>query len=166
MIRLSEVNMLLFQIFISYISDIQVMSIFVAIICIFLLTIKHIKEVYKIISSLVLSMFVTHTLKSIFAIPRPTTALVLEETYRFPSGHATMAAAVATLCVYYTHKHIPSKSVRVTLYILAVLWFLLVSYSRLYLGVHVLVDVVAGGIIGVISTLIVVRIFKHIRYYV
>jgi undecaprenyl-diphosphatase len=91
--------------------------------------------------------------------------LVAETDPRFPSGHATMAAVVMTLVIYYSNKHIKNDYLKHFLWIVAVVWFMLVSYSRLYLHVHYPIDVIIGGIIGIIRTIATLKIFKHLHYY-
>lgn len=157
--------MLGFQILISQISGTAVMFIMIAVFSVALCFLKHIKDMFKIIFSSVFAMFVTFTLKYLLKVPRPAHMLVIETDPRFPSGHATMAAVVMTLVIYYSHKHIKNKYLRYFLYIVAVAWFAIVSYSRLYLGVHYPIDILVGGIIGIASTIIVMKIFKHLHYY-
>jgi undecaprenyl-diphosphatase len=91
--------------------------------------------------------------------------LVIETDPRFPSGHATMAAVVMTLIISYSNKHIKNNYLKYFLWILAIGWFMLVSYSRLYLHVHYPIDIIAGGLIGILSTMVVSKIFNHLRYY-
>jgi undecaprenyl-diphosphatase len=110
-------------------------------------------------------MFITFVLKYTLKIPRPVYMLVAEDGYRFPSGHATMASVVMSLGIYYAYTQIKNKDVRHIVYILSVAWFLLVSYSRLYLQVHYPVDVITAGLIGVFTTYFVIKVFKHLHYY-
>lgn len=62
----------------------------------------------------------------------------------FPSGHTATTFALATVLAW----HFPAWAVPV--YLLAAA----IGYSRVYVGVHFLSDVVAAAIIGVISGLI------------
>jgi len=96
-------------------------------------------------------------LKSFFALGRPpaSVALVAADGYGFPSGHASVAAAVyggaAALLVR------PRPRVR---WLLAVVLASGVALSRLLLGVHYLVDVLAGVALGaccVVAVLAVTR---------
>lgn len=58
--------------------------------------------------------------------------------YSFPSGHATFSFTMATLLSAY------EPGWKTGLYTLAIL----ISFSRIYLGVHYPLDVIAGGILG------------------
>ena len=123
------------------------------------------KDFYKIFFASSTAMFVALLAKYTFKIPRPPHMLIAETGYGFPSGHATMAAVVMSLGIYYTHTHVHNKRVRYALYLLSIGWYVIVSYSRLYLQVHYLIDVIAGGMMGVIATVAVINIFKHFHYY-
>lgn len=137
----------------------------IAVICVLLYVKNYKKDSLKIIFASTSAMFVTFTLKYLLKVPRPAHMLVVETDPRFPSGHATMASVVMALIIYYSYKYIKNRYLRYFLYVCAVSWFLLVSYSRLYLGVHYPIDVIAGGLIGILSTIIVIKIFKHLHYY-
>ena len=85
-----------------------------------------------------LSMLITEILlKNIFVRNRPPGAMLSD--YSFPSGHATFAWALAVV--------LASKEPRAkyVFYLLAIL----ISISRIYLGVHYPSDVVAGTLVGV-----------------
>jgi undecaprenyl-diphosphatase len=87
------------------------------------------------------------TLKMAFMRPRPSSSefevLGLDgySMKSFPSGHATMIAAA----FYYAHKM--TKRLWKPAFGLVVL---LVAYSRLYLGMHFLTDVLAGLVLGAV----------------
>ncbi|HET7857390.1 MAG TPA: phosphatase PAP2 family protein [Gaiellaceae bacterium] len=86
-------------------------------------------------------------LKLVFHRPRPELAYVHLETYSFPSGHAAGAAAVYALALYLLAKH-----ARTRWQIVAAAGFVvlvaLIGFSRLYLEVHYLSDVLAGTALG------------------
>ena len=70
--------------------------------------------------------------------------------YSFPSGHTAIAFCAATVLSYYLSK----KSLKISIFFLAAL----IAYSRIYLGVHFLGDILGGvfvgcGIAGLILTL-------------
>ena len=157
--------MLEFQILVSTIAGPGVMFAIIAICSVVVITMGHTKDFYRISASGVMAICITFTLKHILQIPRSGTMLIVENSYRFPSGHATIAAVVATLGIYYSHRYIKQKAYRYMLYAVSLLWFVLVSYSRLYLRAHIPIDIVAGGLIGLGSTLIILQCFKHLHYY-
>lgn len=157
--------MLTYQLFISSISGPFSASICILLFCIWLYGKGYRKECDIVFFSVCVAMVTTFGLKYILEIPRPVFALVIENDARFPSGHATMAAVVMSLVVYYSMLHVRNKFLRWVCCVFGVLWFCAVVYSRLYLGVHVPIDVVAGGLIGIVSTYGVVVVFRHLRYY-
>ena len=71
-------------------------------------------------------------------------------TYSFPSGHTASSFAAATVFI--------RTDMRLTYLIVVIA--ILISFSRLYLRVHYLSDVIGGIILGVLSGTIVVMIFK------
>jgi phosphatidylglycerophosphatase B/undecaprenyl-diphosphatase len=157
--------MFLFQVFISNIAGPAVMSIFIVSFCVYLYTTGRQKDCDRILFSTCIAMALTYTIKLMTHIPRPLDALVIENDYRFPSGHSTMAAVVSCLVIYYTGVYVKHARLRKLLYVLAVCWFLLIGYSRLYLGAHIPIDVLVGGIIGTLVTMGVIHMFRHLHYY-
>ena len=156
---------LAFQIFISHVADTGIMLTILLMLAFFLYEKKDPRDFFIILFSGAMAMFITYTLKLVLKVPRPEHMLVLEDGYRFPSGHATMAAVVMSLGMYYAHRYVHDKHVRYFLYISAFAWYVLVSYSRLYLGVHYPIDVIVGGVVGISSTFFVIKIFKYLHYY-
>ncbi len=157
--------MLQFQIFITNIAGPEIMFMLLVLFSIFLYVRNYKKDFYKILFTSITAMFFALILKAILRISRPEHMLISETGYGFPSGHATMAGVLMSLGIYYTHAHIKNKYIRYLLYTLSVGWYILVSYSRLYLQVHRPIDVIAGGVIGIFSTLFILKIFKHLHYY-
>lgn len=85
-------------------------------------------------------------LKLLFARDRPSLfeTVVSETSYSFPSGHAMMSAAMAfTAIVLAWHSRY-----RPAVIIAAVVYFVTMSFTRLYLGVHYPTDVIAGWCIS------------------
>ena len=157
--------MLSFQIFISTISDTATMFGLSLLLAIVLFYKNYKKDFYKIFFTSTTAMCITFALKYILKIPRPVHMLVVEDGYRFPSGHAAMASVVMTLGIYYAYTKIKNKDIRHLVYILSVVWFVLVSYSRLYLQVHYPVDILASLFIGIFTTYFVIKVFHHLHYY-
>lgn len=94
----------------------------------------------------------SHVLKRILERPRPDASahLVVETNYSLPSGHAVGAAAFATAVTVLTRR-----------WWVVVLWLvaLLIGLSRLYVGVHWPSDLLVGWGLGVVTVLVVHRIY-------
>lgn len=69
-------------------------------------------------------------------------------TYGFVSSHAANSFAIATLTLLFLRKR--SKHWRWLF-----LWAIIVSYSRIYLGVHYPLDIIGGAFIGIAITLLI-----------
>jgi len=76
--------------------------------------------------------------------------------YGFISGHATNTFGFATFCALIFR----NKLFTWTIFIFA----LLISYSRIYLGVHFISDVVAGAIAGTLIAICFYLIYNNIRH--
>ncbi|MDV6374886.1 phosphatase PAP2 family protein [Deinococcus sp. ZS9-10] len=90
-------------------------------------------------------------MKLLFNRPRPElwTRLVVESGASFPSGHSTVAAALATFAVllaWHSRWHWP-------VLILAIGYAFLMGYGRVVLGVHYPTDVLAGWLTGLACVL-------------
>jgi len=96
-----------------------------------------------------LSFFLDSGLKLVFQHPRPTEAIIaIPDSYSFPSGHAVAASALyITLALAAATGERRLRPRRVLVWG-GVLIALLVAWSRVYLGVHYLSDVVGGLLIG------------------
>ena len=76
-------------------------------------------------------------------------ALVDADGYSFPSGHATGTAAMMAISAWLlTRWLIPGWTGRVLVWALAIGAVLLIGFSRIYLGVHYLSDVLSGWMLG------------------
>ncbi len=109
----------------------------------FLLVDNDGKDVSLIAISLALALELSFLLKRLFNFPRPYEILnipnlIFEAEASFPSGHATIAFAIIPLLKGKLEKY------RLPWTIFAVI----MAFSRMYVGVHFLSDVVGGIILG------------------
>jgi membrane-associated phospholipid phosphatase len=74
--------------------------------------------------------------------------LATATSFSFPSGHSLVSLAVYGSIAIVVARHAPSRRVAVAVISLAAAWILAIGFSRLYLGVHFLTDVVAGFAAG------------------
>ena len=111
-----------------------------------------------IISSYLLSGLIAQALKYFVIEARPALDkglegynnfienVTLHNNQGFPSGHSASAFALAAgLALYFTNKKLG---------LIFLLTAIAIGYSRIYLGQHFLIDVLAGSFIGVISGII------------
>ena len=88
-----------------------------------------------------------------FHRPRPILSVFFEKDFSFPSGHATIAVAFYGYLAYILVKSAKAKW-RWLIVAPAVLLIGLIGFSRLYLGVHYLSDVLAGYLVGLLALII------------
>jgi undecaprenyl-diphosphatase len=106
--------------------------------------------VLAVVSVVVADAIGTHIFKYLFLRDRPCVALTAVRllvgcTRRpsFPSNHAVNASVLATLATLYMPRFwLPATALAI-----------LVGYSRVYVGVHYPLDILAGGVLGVVVAL-------------
>ncbi len=103
----------------------------------------------------------TYLLKLIFNRPRPINAIFLETSASFPSGHATIAVSFYGFIAYLIIKKVNEKKYRVPVILSGIIIALLIGFSRLYLGVHYLSDVLAGYLIGLLWLIISLKLITR-----
>lgn len=87
-------------------------------------------------------------LKTVFSRTRPEFADAVASGWSFPSGHAMGTFIFCGLGAYVLLRRTRSWTATVLVVWAALLWCVVMSFSRLYLGVHFATDVVAGLIAG------------------
>ncbi len=103
-----------------------------------------------------LGWITTLVVKQVVAEPRPSTNTlehilnIQPATLSYPSGHVVFAASlsVAVILAY------SSRAVRTWLIVVAIVFVVIVAWSRLYLGVHYPVDTVGGVLNGIAGALL------------
>ncbi len=90
-------------------------------------------------------------LKYFFQRPRPDiSALIHENSYSFPSGHAMNGFMFYSLLAYFVYRETKNKKLTLLLTLACGFIILLIGLSRVYLGVHYPSDVLAGYIAGAV----------------
>lgn len=110
-----------------------------------------------LVSSLGASAF-TWLGKFAFHRPRPSESVLLETSYSFPSGHATIAVAFYGFVGYVLARSASRWTTRVNLSFLAGVLILLIGLSRILLGVHYLSDVWAGYLVGALWLIVAISL--------
>jgi membrane-associated phospholipid phosphatase len=91
-------------------------------------------------------------------------AYYIEKTKSFPSFHSAMAVTFFGFCTYYITRHIQSKRSKFPIIVAGGALILLIGFSRLYLGVHFLSDVLGGFLMGGLWLVIAIS-FREERLY-
>ena len=89
-------------------------------------------------------------LKTLFARPRPVfdVPLDVEWQFSFPSGHAMMSIITYGLLLYFILDTLKSRRWRIVIAVATVALLVVIGFTRLYLGVHYLTDVIGGFAAG------------------
>ena len=127
---------------------------------------RYYAEAVLMVLAYVGAQVLSFSLKLAFRRDRPffTDPLATVSTYSFPSGHATVSVAVyGALCLVLVRRL--TGPARLVCLAAAVLLVSLIGFSRLYLGVHFLSDVLAGFSIGLawLALCVVVLDLHHRR---
>src|SRR5574337_138395 len=79
------------------------------------------------------------------------------KSFSMPSGHAISSFAFATPLFYLSRGFVP-----ITFRILPLVLAALIAFSRIYLGVHYPSDVLAGALLGILISLLLIVIYRSI----
>lgn len=112
--------------------------------------------------SVLTSVLLNNAIKDIFKMKRPIgeegIRTLREQTatgYSFPSGHTQGASSFYGAMAIYLKRRV--------MYIIATVMIILIGFSRLYLGVHYPKDVIVGGILGVLTSLICYKLYNRVE---
>lgn len=81
--------------------------------------------------------------------PQPIYALISENNFSFPSGHALFAVCYYGLALFFLVKVIHNRTLKYITGICGIIFITLIGFSRIYLGVHWTSDVIASIAMGV-----------------
>lgn len=117
-----------------------------------------------ILTILLCDQIASSVFKPLFERPRPTRDPSLDVItvngyrggqYGFISSHAANSFGVAVLLAYLFRNRIFTIAI--------IIWATLVSYSRVYLGVHFPGDVICGALLGVLVGWAIYKLYEKIR---
>ncbi len=102
--------------------------------------------------------------KYAFHRERPDIALraITENSFSFPSGHATTVIIIYGVIAYIAVKSFKSWEAKAASVFSFIFLVLLVDISRLYLGVHYLSDIIAGNLVGLAALIFSLGITESI----
>ncbi|MDB2426120.1 phosphatase PAP2 family protein [bacterium] len=123
----------------------------------------------KVLAALVLTLAITdsisyHLIKNNVKRVRPNNNLKVmtvtrtygPKSYSFPSNHAVNSTAAAVVLSFFYFKFAP----------LFYIWAFLIAYSRVYVGVHFVSDVIGGALIGfLMGKFFVLFVFRRFKFF-
>jgi len=129
---------------------------------IILLAIIKNKKIPLLISINLICAFITNQIaKSIFTRPRPLGINLIEESgFSYPSGHAMVSMSYFGFIAYLLYKKQPNKITKIILITTLFLTIITIGFSRIYLGVHYLSDVIGGFLLSTIYLIIFIKNIK------
>jgi len=99
---------------------------------------------------------VTYIGKTFFHRQRPSFNAIVEDSFSFPSGHATTVVVFYGFLVYLCLRKLKTWKMRFIIVLCFAVLVGLVDLSRVYLGVHYISDVLAGNLVGLVGVLFAV----------
>lgn len=110
----------------------------------------------SIVFNLMISSLTYLLLKGIIQRPRPPVEerLIEENGYSFPSGHSANNMAFYALAIYFIYENVKNKKLRNVICILLGIMPILIGFSRVYLRVHYMSDILAGFCLGIMCVIL------------
>ena len=135
-------------------------------IVIILLLKKHRKEAAIFCIALIMGTVLNTVLKTYIARDRPQISpLVIENTFSYPSNHSMNSTIFYGLISYFSFHFFRSRRLSIVISLLAICLIGLIGFSRVYLGVHYLTDVLAGYCAGFWWFVAVLTVNHTLRFY-
>lgn len=121
---------------------------------------KHLYDAMLFLVALIVAVISLTVLKNVFQISRPISDIYSVDGWSFPSGHATVATAFFFLLSHIFWGRAKTVGTKVLLVVGSILGIFLICFSRLYLGAHFALDILAGVALGMLSVSFTVLIFN------
>jgi len=102
--------------------------------------------------------------KLAFHRARPDVAFYIENTFSFPSGHATISIAFYGFLTYILFRRFKKWKYKINALFFGIVVILAIGLSRLYLGVHFFSDVWSGYLLGALWLLIGITISEWLHH--
>lgn len=111
---------------------------------IIVIMVKNRKLAMFFMGSLIGNVLINQGIKSLIRRERPVNSLIYVGGFSFPSGHAMVSMAFYGMLIYLFYKLVKNKRLKNILMIGCSILIFLIGFSRIYLGVHYLSDVLVG----------------------
>jgi len=91
---------------------------------------------------------IVEAVKRLIQSPRPLNSVIVETGYSFPSGHVTSTMVLLGLLTYFAWQHRKNHRSKTLTTLIYIATESLVGFSRVYLNVHWLSDILGGYLLG------------------
>lgn len=113
--------------------------------------------------NLISVFIISQIFKFIIHRPRPTGIFLTHASgYSYPSGHTMVSFAFFAFIACSLSEKIKNKALKLLINILTIITIILIGFSRIYLGVHYLTDVIAAYLLGFSYLMIFLNIRANI----
>lgn len=117
-------------------------------------------EAALFLTALIIAVISFTILKNVFQITRPVSEFYQADGWSFPSGHATVATAFFFMLAYTFFGKLKTSKNKALLILGSILGMSLICFSRLYLGAHWTLDILAGVALGLLSVSFTILMFN------
>jgi len=148
-------------IIITYINNFESVLIFSIFISIYLIKKERFRALLFYLFTIVTATISTNFFKIYIMRNRPDNGLLDINSYAFPSWHATLSIVLSLLVFITFNEYIKNSRVKKFFISFIFLWPLLIGFSRVYLNVHWLSDVLAGWGLGLFIVSTSTLFFKY-----
>ena len=131
-----------------------------AFIAVLLIIRKRSYDAALFIVTMLLAVVSLTILKNTFQIARPGSEIVDVNGWSFPSGHATVATAFFFMLAHSFFGRMKTVGSKIILILGSIVGAALVCFSRLYLGAHWALDILAGVALGLLSVSFTILMFN------
>ncbi len=105
------------------------------------------KEAVVFLFAMILCEILVFIMKNVVARARPALALLSNADYSFPSGHVASAIVFFGFLIYFSLKYAKEEKRKIYV-ILSIITIIIISFSRIYLNVHWMSDVIGSLFLG------------------
>lgn len=145
---------------ITFLANLEFALPLVAIILLILIFKKYQTYIWPFLFTVISAELVTFIGKLLVRRIRPEDGALVMLDFSFPSGHATIAVALYGFLAYLLFRKTKQKIYIFSAFVL----ILLLGFSRLYLGVHYVTDVIAGYLVGLLALMAGISLREWLFY--
>lgn len=108
-------------------------------------------------------IFITFLGKFIFHRQRPPFPIYQEISYSFPSAHASISIGLYGFLAYILIRNTRDWALKINYGYSALVFILLIGFSRVYLGVHYVSDILSGYVLGALFLTIAIALTEWLK---